>query len=210
MKTNEPRQIRISLAILYLPIVLFLMAARSIIIALTANPNFATPFPALAEISAALDDLEAKIAAAVGRDKRAIAVRNTAWGTAKGLIRQLASYVQMHCQNDLGILLSSGFTATKTPAPVGPLGAPQNPRLTRTDLMGQILFQFDRVYGMRGGYLVQIGTDPAGPFVDYATSSKTRVLINDRTPLTTVWARVRATGAAGAGAWSEPTCVIVL
>jgi hypothetical protein len=210
MKTSQPRQLRVSLAILYLPIVLFLMGARSIIIAMTANPNFTTPFPALAEIVAALDDLEAKIAAAAGRDKTAIAVRNTAWGTAKSLIRQLANYVQMHCQNDLGILLSSGFTTTKIPTPVGALPAPQNPRITRTDMTGQVLFRFDRVYGADGGYLVQIATDPAGPYVDYVTSSKSRVLINDRTPLTTVWARARATGAAGVGPWSEPTCVVAL
>jgi hypothetical protein len=210
MKTDQPRQLRISLAILYLPVVLFLIAARSVIIALTGNVNFTTPFPALAEITAALDDLEAKIAAAAGRDKTAVAVRNTAWETAKTLIRQLTNYVQMHCQNDLGILLSSGFTATKIPTPVGPVGAPQNPRLTRTEMTGEVLFRFSAVYGTTAGYLVQIATDSEGPFTDYVNTSSTRVLIDGRTPFAKVWARVRATGTAGPGPWSEPTCVMVL
>ena len=102
MKTNQARQLRVSLAIVYLPIVLFLMGARSIVIALTGNANYPTPFPALADITTALDNLAAKISAAAGRDKKAIAARNTAWETCKNLIRQLASYVQIHSQNDLG------------------------------------------------------------------------------------------------------------
>lgn len=210
MKSDQPRQLRISLAILYLPILLFLMAARSIVIALTGNANYATPFPALADINAALDDLEAKIAAAAGHDKTAIAVRNTAWATAKGLMRQLANYVQMHCQNDLGILLSSGFTATKSPTPVGPLGAPQDLRLSRMDMPGEVLFRFKPVYGAQGGYIIQTGTASGGPFTDYVNSTTSRVLITGLTPLTQVWVRVRAIGAAGAGPWSEPICITVL
>jgi hypothetical protein len=177
---------------------------------MTGNPNFATPFPALADITAALDDLQAKISAAAGGGKIATADRNSAWDTARTLIRQLASYVQMHCLNDLAILLSSGFTSTKTPAPIGPLPAPENLRLSRTDMSGQVLFRFKRVYGATAGYLVQTAADSAGPFTDYVLSTTTRVFINGRTPLITVWVRVRANGAAGPGPFSEPTCIIVL
>lgn len=210
MKTNQPRQLRVSLAILYLPVALFLMGARSIVIALTGNLNYPTPFPALADITTALDDLGAKIAAAAGRDKTAIAERDSAWETAKTLIRQLASYVQMHCQNDLAILLSSGFTTTKTPAPVGPVAAPENLRLSRTGMNGQVLARFKRVYGTSGGYTVQTGATPDGPFTDYINSGRTSVLIDGRTPLSTVGIRVRANGAAGPGPWSEPSCIIAL
>jgi hypothetical protein len=210
MKTNQPRQLRVLLSILYLPVALFLMAARSIVVALTGNTNYPTTYPALPDITTALDDLGDKIAAAAGRDKTAIAARNAAWETAKSLIRQLASYVQMHCQNDLAILLTSGFTAAKTPAPVGPLGAPQNVRLSRTKMSGQLQLRFKSVHGVTAGYTVQTASDPAGPFTDYLNTSTSRVLIDGRTPLTTVWVRVRATGAQGPGPWSEPACIIVL
>ena len=210
MKTNQPRQLRVSLAILYLPIALFLMGARSIVVALGGNPNYPTTFPTLAVVTAALDDLQAKIAAAAGHDKTAMAARDASWETAKGLVRQLASFVQMHCGNDLTILLSSGFATTKTPVSVGTLPAPGNPRLTRTDMSGQVLFRFSPVRGTTAGYLVQTATDTAGPFTDLVNSTRTRVTIEGRTPLSTMWARVRASGAAGPGPWSNPASVVVV
>ena len=210
MKSNEPRQLRVLFALLRFPVMIFLQTARDIVAGMTGNAHYATPFPALADITTALDDLQAKIEAAAGRDKTAIAARNNAWTTAKSLIRQLANYVQSHCQNDLEILLSSGFHATKTPAPVGPLGAPQNLRLTRTKDLGQLLLRFQAVFGVRAGYLVQIAEDSDGPFADYAATSSSRVEIKGLTGMKTYWARVRASGKEGAGPWSEPTCSIVL
>lgn len=210
MKSNEPRQLRVLIALLRFPVMIFLQTARDIVAAMTGNANYATPFPALADITAALDNLQAKIEAAAGRDLPAIAARNSAWVTAKSLMRQLADYVQAHCQNDLTILLSSGFHATKTPAPVGPVSAPQNLRLQRTKDSGELLLRFAAVYGVTAGYLVQIAEDAEGPFTDYVNTSNSRLVIKGLTPMKTYWARVRATGAEGAGPWSEPTCAIVL
>lgn len=210
MKTNQARQLRVSLAIVYLPVALFLMGARSIVVALTGNTNFPTPFPALADITMALNDLQAKIAAAVGGGVIATADRNAAWNAAKSLIRQLANYVQMHCQNDLAILLSSGFTTTKSPVPVGPLTAPRNLHLSRTNLPGQVLVRFAPVYGTLAGYNVQSAPNPEGPWTDLRDSSTSRFAIDGQTPLTTLWARVRANGAAGAGPWTAPASVVVL
>ena len=126
------------------------------------------------------------------------------------LMRKLADYVQANCQNDLTILLSSGFLPTKTPSPVGPVGAPQDLRLTRTGFTGQLRLRYRPVYGTRAGYNVQTAEDPEGPFADYATTSSTRLTLNDLTPLKTCWVRVRSTGTDGPGPWSEPTCAMVL
>ena len=210
MKSNEPRQLRVLIALLRFPVMIFLQTARDIVAAMTGNAHYTTPFPALVDIGTALDDLQAKIEAAAGRDKTAVAARNNAWTNAKSLMRQLADYVQAHCQNDLEILLSSGFQATKTPTPVGPIGVPQNLRLTRTKDLGQLLLRFARVYGVTAGYLVQIAEDSDGPFTDYVNTSDSRLFITGLTGMKTYWVRVRATGADGAGPWSEPTCSIVL
>ena len=40
--------------------------------------------------------------------------------------------------------------------------------------------------------------------------SKTRVLLDNLTPLKNKWAPARANGAAGASDWTEPTCRIVM
>jgi len=210
MKSNEPRQLRVLIALLRFPVMIFLQTARDIVAAMTGNVHYTTPFPALVDIGTALDDLQAKIEAAAGRDKTAVAARNNAWTTAKSLMRQLAEYVRSHCQNDLEILLSSGFQATKTPTPVGPIGVPQNLHLSRTGMTGELLFHFEAVYGVRAGYLVQIADDSDGPFTDYVTTSSSRITMKGLTAMKTYWARVRATGADGAGPWSEPTCSIVL
>ena len=210
MKTSEPIQLRVLLAPIYLPILLFLQFGEDLVVAMTGNAHYTTPVPALAVISAALDDLRAKITAANAGGKLARSERNTAWTTAKGLLRQLAAYVQLNCQNDIDILLSSGFSATKIPAPIGPLGAPQNVRLSRKDMEGQIYLQFTPVYGTTAGYTVQTAPAATGPFTDYVLSSKSRVFIDNQTPLQACWVRVRATGTAGAGPWSEVVSIMVL
>lgn len=151
MKTNEPRQLRVLLALLYYPITIFLQAGRDIVVALTGNTNYTTPFPALADVTAALDDLQAKIEAAAGRDQTAMAARNQSRENARSLFRQLANYVQAHCQNNLEILLSTGFHPTKTPAPVGALPAPQNLHTSYNGKDGEVILRMNRVPGVRGG-----------------------------------------------------------
>jgi hypothetical protein len=210
MKSNQPRKLRVSFALINYALSVFILTGRNIVVALTGNINFTSPFPALVDLTAALDELQAKAEAAAGRDREAIAGRNNAWNTAKDMFRQLANYVESHCQNDLAILLSSGFLATKTPAPIGPVSAPQYLRLHFTDMTGELLFHFAPVYGVTAGYLVQLAEDADGPFTDYVTTSKSRFTIKGLTPLKTYWVRVRATGASGAGPWSEPTCSLVL
>jgi hypothetical protein len=211
MKAKLARQLRVLLAILYFPLMAFLQAARDVVSQVMGNANYPTPFPALTDITAALDDLEAKITAAAGGDRTAMAARNSAWETAKSLIRQLASYVQMHCQNDLTILLTSGFTATKAPAPVGLVGTPLILRLVRTALSGQILLTFKPVYGTTAGYEIQVAASADGPFTDYVTCSSSRnVKINGRPTMATTWVRVRAIGATGPGGWSDPASITVL
>ena len=77
MKSNEPRQLRVLIALLRFPVMIFLQTARDIVAAMTGNAHYTTPFPALVDVTTALDDLQAKIEAAAGRDLRAIAARNS-------------------------------------------------------------------------------------------------------------------------------------
>ena len=204
MKTNQPRQLRVLLAIVYYPIMVFLQASRDIVTAMTGNINYTTAFPALADITTALDDLQAKITAAAGRDRMAMAARNAAWETAKSLIRQLANYVQAHCQNDLDILLSSGFTATKTPAPIGPLEPPENLKIVYLSVSGTVELRMTAVRGVRGGYPIEQSEGPDGPWIPIVISSKSRALISNLTPGKSYRLRAAAIGAKGQSGWSNP------
>lgn len=210
MKSNEPRQLRVLLSFLAFPVMIFLQVARDIVSKMTGNPNYMTPFPPLVDIGAALDDLQAKISAAAGAGKDAIGERNTSWNTARGLMRQLGSYVQTHCQNDSDILQSSGFSATKTPVPIGPLATPADLRFSRNEKTGMLFLRFKPVYGMTAGYTVQVAPAATGPFTDYALSSTTRVEIKGQAPMQVVWFRVAATGAAGTSPWSDPASVPII
>ena len=204
MKNNTPRQLRVLLALLYRPVSIFLQEARNIVTAMTGNANYSKPFPALVDVTNALDDLQAKIEAAAGRDRTAMAARNVSWDTARGLIRQLASYVQINCENDLEILLSSGFTATKTPAPLGALPAPENLRVKYTGTSGQAILRMQPVYGVRAGYTVQQAMNAEGPYTEIVNHSKTTFVVPDLIPGKTYYLRASANGAAGPSGWSNP------
>jgi hypothetical protein len=210
MKTNTSRQLRVLLAILYYPVMIFLQAGRDVVTAMTGNTNYTTPFPALADITTALDDLQAKITAAAGRDRMAMAARNAAWETAKSLMRQLANYVQAHCQNDLDILLSSGFTASKTPAPVGALEAPGNLRIRYLSPSGTVELRMAAVYGVRGGYAIQQAEGEDGPWIPVVISSKSVAEISGLTPGKSYRLRAAAIGAAGQSGWSNPVEFIAI
>jgi hypothetical protein len=209
MKTNQPRQLRVLLALLYYPVMIFLQTARDIVTAMTGNANYATPFPTLADIGTALDDLEAKITAAAGRDLVAIAARNVSWQTAKTLLRQLAGYVQMQCQNDLEILLTSGFRATKTPGPIGLLAPPENLSILYRK-SGEVLLSMDAIRGTTGGYPIEQSED-GGPWTGLLNSPKARLVeITGLTPTKTYRLRAAAVGTKGQSGWSNPVEFIAL
>lgn len=213
--TNKVRQLRVLLAFLRMNATLFLQKARDIVVSMTGNANYPTPFPALGDITTALDDLDTKITAAAGRDRTAIAARNASAATAKSLMRQLASYVQMHCLNDLTILLSSGFLPTRRPAPIGSLIPPQNVRTKYNGTSGSLFVIWDAVYGVRGGYTLQQSESATGPFTTVTISSGSRFLVKGLTPGQTYWFRVCANGAnknvdGGPSGWSNVVSVIAI
>jgi hypothetical protein len=115
----------------------------------------------------------------------------------------------MHCQNDLDILLTSGFRATKTPGPVGALAAPVNLRVVYVK-SGQVQLRMNAVYGVRGGYPIE-QSEEDGPWVAITTSTKARdVEILGLTPGKSYRLRAAAIGTAGQSGWSNPVEFIAL
>lgn len=205
------RNLTVSIACLRLPFPLFLCCGRSILWAMTNNGSYPTPEPSLAAVKDALDQLEVLMIAAAHGDRVAIQQRNSARFRASQLLRQLASFVQMHCGNNLGVLLSSGFVPTKdNKKRIGPLPAPGNVHATYTGKTGEVMLRMKKIRGVRGGYTVEIAESADGPWVEYRSCSSSRILVQGLVPTEIYWLRVRVTGTAGPGPWSRTVRVIAL
>src|SRR6476659_4695555 len=139
--------IRVSIAFTQTSIPSLITFSRNVVGSMTNNANYTSPKPALADVTAAIDTLDAAYQAALDRGRQATIARNAAKAQLLVLMRQLAACVQSQCQNDLEILTSSGFLPTKTPAPIGPLAAPRAPGLRQGPIGGTLRAQTGKVNG---------------------------------------------------------------
>jgi len=173
-----------------------------IVTGMTGNAAFATPNPSLADFTAARNDYIAAVNAAKG-NTIGVAVRVQKRAALLALIRKLAHYVQVTSAGDLPTLLSSGFTPQLTRQPVGVLPAPQNLRLLRGKVTGQIIARTKR-YAKAGAYEWRYTTtaNPTGWIRGDATLSANTTLY-DLVPGTQYIVQVRAVGSAGPSDWSD-------
>jgi hypothetical protein len=178
---------------------------NGVITGMTGNANYLTPVPGIPIVQTALDEFVAAEAAAINggvvltaikKDKRAILV---------GLMRELASYVQVTCKGDLTVLLSSGFPIQKPQRnPIGTLPAPANLTLTLGSHTGELDAAVAPVFGA-AVYNWRISTAAAPSVV--LQSSQTTAASNSFTGLTpgVVYnVEANAVGAAGPSDWSAP------
>ena len=182
---------------------------KNVITLTTGNAQYPNPLPSLATLTTTVNDYESKVHEALNGGKIEIATRNAARLDILAMLRQLASYVQTHCDADLLALLTSGFDAVRAPSPAGILPAPSNPRLMLTGKSGELWFKFDRVTNAVN-YSIQVATSANGPWQDYDLSTASRVLIDALTPGQVCWARSCANGSAGASEWSAPISAMAI
>lgn len=201
---------RISFAFVRRTVAVLIAFCRNVVTKMTDNPNFETPTPTLKAVTSAIDELETANEAASDGSRIAILDRRAKKAALLSLMRQLGFYVQTEANGDKAILMSSGFHTTKVPAPIGPLAAPENLRLTQNGTSGQLQLRFKAVHGVTAGYTVQIAEAVDGPYTDYITSNKSRLVITGLTPAKTYWVRVRANGALGPSGWSNPASAIAI
>ena len=98
--------------------------AGAVIAGLTNNPAFPAPSVDLKAVQAAADDLNAALAAMAHGGVAATAEKNNKQGALIGILRKLKHYVEDNCNNDLAILLSSGFQAASSSRNRSPLADP--------------------------------------------------------------------------------------
>jgi len=182
--------------------------AGTIVAKMTGNPNFVTPVPALA-------DMTAKMTAALTAYNTAEIKRSDAKGATEDLadaakaldlvLTQTALYVENISAGNEAKILSAGMSIRDTATPVGPLSAPTDLYAEVGGGDGEIDLNWKPVFGAKS-YLIQMTTDPNVPdswaFKRNSTESFTVIL--GLTSGTKYWFRVAAMGAAGQGDFSDP------
>jgi hypothetical protein len=179
--------------------------AEAIILALTGNPNFANITPKLTAITAYKSALAMPDGAP--RDTQVAATR----ATLSALLEQLARNLELTPNVTDAMLATTGFNLRKAPTFSDEvLPAPGNVRLKNSGVSGvvQVLFEPPaRAKAFEVGYTL----DPNdGPWTDGGTCASSRgVGLTGLTRTKDYWVRVRAIGANGAGAWSDPATILV-
>ncbi len=88
--------------------------ADAVINGMTGNPIYPTPIPTMAVFKPLVDVYHVTIIDADGGGKKQIAARASAQKPVIKGLRQLASYVEANCNDDMAAFLSSGFQAVST------------------------------------------------------------------------------------------------
>ena len=183
--------------------------AQAIVAALTGNANFLTTTPPLATITTSISAYQAALALPAGqpRDAQVAATRTT----LSTQLEQLARGLELTPSVTDAMLATSGFDMRKDPAFTGePVAAPGNMRLKQTGVSGVVQVMCDAVTRAQA-YELQYTLDPnAGPWTDGGTFASTRGIgMTGLTRGKDYWARIRAVGPNGPGAWSDPATILV-
>ncbi len=190
---------------------LLLKHVHTIIAAMTDNANYPTPSPTLAEITTALSNFTTALANASGGGVTLTCIKNDMRAILVGLVRDLASYVQVTCKGNLPALLSSGFSAQK------PKHTSMSIPVTPSDLqisLGTLTGELDAVNSPSFGTATYNWRmyDVSTPTVMLQTAQTTaaRKTFSGLTPGKIYAVQVNAVGSAGTSDWSNPVSHMVI
>lgn len=183
--------------------------ARQIVASLTGNAAFATPTPALAAITAAIDGLEtaegeSQTAKQVAKTKTS--ARNDREDTLDKIMSQLAGYVESVAGDNEEMIRSAGMDTRAAPTSTsGAPGQPQGLNATAGDHEGEVDLSWDTVAGARS-YVIEKSPDPPtnSSWTHAGVSTKSRSTVSGLTSGSKFWFRVAAVGTNGQSGWSDP------
>ena len=178
--------------------------AQGVIEAITGNATYPTPPVTIINLQAATDDFRAKLAASQTGGEADTAAKNNSRQALLGDLRQVASYVQIRCNNDLNLLLTSGFEAQSTNRASTPLEQPQGLAIKNFHT-GTLIAGVDPVKNtsMYEGRI----KGPTGDWLPSVFSGDSQhIRFTGLTPGTTYTIQVRALGGStGQSDWSDPS-----
>ena len=197
-------QLRVSLAFARLPDKELDNFTLSVKDNMTGNAAYPTPPVTLVNLETARADFEQKIADAATGGPPATAAKNNSRQVLLGMLRQIASYVQINCANDMATLLTSGFQAMSTNRAQTPLGQPSG-LVIENGTSGQLVAIVTPVKNT-SLYEGRI-KPPTGDWLPSVfTGDSQHIEFNGLTPGTIYTVQVRALGGStGQSDWSDPS-----
>jgi hypothetical protein len=185
--------------------------AQTIVTSMTDNAAYPAPSPALAAITAALNEFSAALADAANGGTGLTAIKNAKRATLGALLRELASYVHVACKGSMPNLLSSGFPIQKpTPTPAGILPAPAAPVLNLGARTGE-LTAF--TLPVPNAYIYNWRVALLGKPTDYLQTDQTTAasdVFEGLTPGQIYLVDVNVVGSAGPSDWSDVAQLMVV
>lgn len=193
-----------------LPMTEKIARARLIVEKMTANAaNFPNPIPALADVTAAINDAEKAYDAAL--EARALSKQRTAELSAMEdvmdeMVSRLASFVDTASAGKEEIILSagmdvraSGVASTLPPEP------PSSFTVTAGDQEGTLDLAWNADARAKS-YIIQKSTNPPtnGSWTQVAVVTTSSYTVTGLTSGEKYWFRVAAIGAGGQSGWSDP------
>jgi hypothetical protein len=181
--------------------------AQQIVAALTGNSNFPTPHPTLAEVTAAINELEtaANAAQAARREARHLTgVQTTKEDVLNRVMSQLGGYVESVAGGDESLIMSAGLDMRSAAAPdsSAPV-APETLTATTGNHDGEVELSWDTVRGARS-YVVERTTDPqAGPWTPAGVSPRSSLIVEELESGKRYYFRVAAVTLNGQSPWSN-------
>ena len=171
---------------------------------MTGNPTYPTPPVTLANLQTAKNDFTSKIAAAQAGGPADTAAKNNSRQSLVGMLRQIGSYVQINCNDNMALLLTSGFEAQSTNRAQIVLAQPQA-LVLKNGLAGQLVASVSPVKNtnMYEGRI----KGPTGDWMPSVfTGDSQHIIFDSLTPGTMYTVQVRSLGGStGQSDWSDPS-----
>jgi hypothetical protein len=205
---HTTHKVRRHLAVLSLPksISALLVYAAGVVKAMTGNPTFPSPTPALATVSAAIVDLQDAEVAAMDRRRGAATARDARRRTLVATLQLLCIYVQSVADQSAGsgpaIILSAGMRVKRI--------APRRPRVfvARAGAVPGTVKIAAPQAAPRASYDWQYATDGA-TWVSLPSTLQARTTMTDQSAGTLLHLRYRAVTRMGQASWSAPITFLV-
>jgi hypothetical protein len=178
--------------------------AQGVIDAINGNATYPTPPVTVANLQTGTSDFTAKVAAALIGGPQDTAAKNNSRQILLGMLRQVASYVQIKCNDDLELLLSSGFQAQSTNRASAPLERPHGLAI-KNGSTGQLIASIAPVKNT-SLYEGRIKASDGDWMPSIFTGDSQHIIFDGLTPGKTYTIQVRALGGStGQSDWSDPS-----
>jgi hypothetical protein len=185
----------------------FIAYGTSVVHAMTDNPAFPTPVPALSALSAAVSDLQAAETLALTKVKGAVAARNDKRAVVISLLQQLRGYVQAIAdatpENGATIIQSAGIPVRKVPVrPTRVFGAKPGPVSGSAKLTAAVAAR-------RASYEWEYSIDGGKTWVSAPSSLQAKTTVAGLPVGTSVLFRYKSVTKTGEGDWSQGLALLV-